>query len=204
MLVFYFNFATMYFMNEEENKKPEETQEDVVVEETNEDGEGLDTTAQLKKLREKLKLCVEEKQSYLDGWQRAKADFINARKRDDEAKKELVKFANENLISEIIPVLDSFEMAMANKEAWEKVDRNWRSGVEYIYSQLINALKNNNLVILDPVGQKFDPMRDEAVEFEKVTDEKQANIITKVIQKGYSLNGRVIKAPKVTVGEFGK
>ncbi len=190
--------------DEEKKSAPEESRDDVVFEETNGEGENLSPDLELAKLREKLKKCIEEKQEYLDGWQRTKADFINARKRDEEAKKEAMKFANENLVEELIPVLDSFEMATGNKEAWEKIDKNWRMGVEHIYSQLRSALARNNLVEINPLGEKFDPVRDEAVEFEKVEGEAQGGVITKVIQKGYSLNGRVIKAPKVKVGEFAK
>ena len=188
--------------DEEKKSAPEQSRDDVVFEETNGEGENLSPELELKKLREKLGKCIEEKQEYLDGWQRTKADFINARKRDEEAKREAMKFANENLVEELIPVLDSFEMAMSNKEAWEKIDKGWRMGVEHIYSQLISALARNNLVEINPLGERFDPMRDEAVEFEKVEGEARGGVITKVIQKGYSLNGRVIKAPKVKVGEF--
>jgi molecular chaperone GrpE (heat shock protein) len=60
------------------------------------------------------------------GWQRAKADLLNARKRDEEEKKEYIKFANERMIEDLLPVLQSFDMAMGNKEAWEKADKNWR------------------------------------------------------------------------------
>jgi len=138
----------------------------------------------VKKLRGQLKAALEEKQTYLTGWQRDKADFVNARKRDAEAQKEMIKFSNEALITELIPVLDSFNMAFANKDAWEKVDKNWRTGVEYIASQLQRALEDNGLKEIDPTGQKFDPLR--------------------VIAKGYSYHGRVLKAPKVKVGEVKK
>src|SRR5688500_18315098 len=74
--------------------------DDVVSEDTGEES--------IAKLRERLKTCVEEKQKYLDGWQRDKADFLNARKRSEEEKKEFLKFANENLIAELLPVLESF------------------------------------------------------------------------------------------------
>jgi molecular chaperone GrpE (heat shock protein) len=171
-----------------------------------EDGEGNTGTQKdiVKDLREKLKKAVQEKQEYLDGWQRAKADFINARKRDEESRKEVIKFAGENLITELIPVLESFEMARANKEAWEAIDKNWRMGVEYIHSQLLKILQDNGLTEIDPIGQKFDPLRDEAVSYEPVTDEKQDHVITQVVQKGYSLHGKSIKAPRVKVGEFKK
>lgn len=150
----------------------------------------------IKKLREKLKAALEEKQEYLTGWQKAKAEFINARKRDEEDKKDFVRFANENLLAELFPVLDSFNMAMGNKETWEKVDKNWRMGVEYIANQLKKILEEHGLKEIDPIGQKFDPLRDEAIE-----DGKESDIITTVISKGYSLNGKVVKAPKVKVGE---
>ncbi len=158
----------------------------------------------IKRLREKLATCIEEKQKYMDGWQRDKAEFLNARKRDKEANAELLKYAKEDVISELIPVLDSFDMAFGNKEAWEKVDKNWRAGVEYIHSQFISILGNHSLAIIDPINQKFDPARDEAIEYEKVTDASKDQVITKVIQKGYSLNGKIIKAPKVKVGELQK
>ncbi len=171
-----------------------------------EDGEGNTGTQKdiVKDLREKLKKAIAEKQEYLDSWQRAKADFVNARKRDEDDKREFRKFAAENVIQELIPVLESFEMARANKEAWEAVDKNWRMGIEYIQTQLLKTLQDNGLTELNPEGQKFDPMRDEAVSYEPVTDEKLDHVITKVIQKGYTLNGKSIKAPRVIVGEFKK
>lgn len=155
----------------------------------------------VKNLRDKLKKAITEKQEYLDGWQRDKAEFLNARKRDKESNEQVIRFASENLIAELIPVLDSFNMAMGNTEAWEKADKNWRVGVEYIANQLKKILEDNGLIEVDPKGKPFDPMRDEAVEFEPVTDPKLNHIVTTVIQKGYSLNGKVIKAPRVKVGE---
>jgi molecular chaperone GrpE len=158
----------------------------------------------IKNLKAKLKKAIEEKQEYLNNWQRDKAEFLNARKRDQESQKDFARFSNESLISELIPVLDSFNMAMGNKEAWEKADRNWRVGVEYIANQLTKILGEFGLKEIDPIGKTFDPMRDEAIEHEIIEDEKKANTVTTVIQKGYDLNGRILKAPKVKVGEFKK
>lgn len=156
----------------------------------------------VKKLKEKLAIAIKEKQEYLNNWQRDKAEFMNARKRDQEAQKELARFSNESLISELLPVLDSFHIAMNNKEAWEKVDKNWRVGVEYIANQLKKVLEDFGLKELNPIGKTFDPMRDEAVEHTEVNDEKQNNIIISVVQNGYELHGKILKAPKVKVGEF--
>ncbi|MDD5165005.1 MAG: nucleotide exchange factor GrpE [Candidatus Pacebacteria bacterium] len=158
----------------------------------------------IKKLRAKLKKSQADAQEYLTGWQRAKADFVNARKRDEEERKEFIKFSNERLIESLIPVLESFDLAMANKETWEKVDKNWRMGVEYIYSQLKKTLNESGLEEVNPIGLKFDPARDEAAEYLPVTEENQDHIITQVIQKGYSLNKKQMRPPKVKVGEFKK
>src|SRR3989344_1508768 len=78
-----------------------------------EDGEGHTASPKdiVKDLREKLKRAIEEKQEYLNGWQRAKADLINARKRDEEDKKNFAKYAKEGIVQDFIPVLESFDMA---------------------------------------------------------------------------------------------
>jgi len=127
---------------------------------------------------------------------------VNARKRDEADHKEFVKFANERLIDGLIPVLDSFGLAMGNKEVWEKADKNWRIGVESIANQLRKALADAGLEEVDPVGQKFDPMRDEAAEYVPVDSESKNHMIIGVLQKGYNLNGRSMRPAKVRVGEF--
>ena len=198
--------------------KKDNEQDDIILEEeahkakASDDSDTLDdsvvaeesATELVKKLRAKLKETEAEKQEYLTGWQRAKADLINARKRDEEERKDFVKFANERLIDDITPVLQSFDMAMGNKEAWEKADKNWRSGVEYIHSQLIKALTENGLEEINPINEKFDHARHEAASYEPVTDEKLDHVVVGVVNKGYSLNGRVIKPARVKVGEFKK
>lgn len=188
--------------NDQKQADSEPVKDDVVFED--EDGEGnvANPAAKIKQLREKLKKSETERMEYLSGWQRAKADLVNARKRDEEDKKEFIKYANEDLIGELLTVLDSFDMAFANQEAWEKVDKNWRVGVEYIYSQLLSSLERFHLKVINPVGQKFDPNHHVSIESVIVTDKAQDGVIIKVVQKGYELNGKAIRAPKVEVGEF--
>jgi molecular chaperone GrpE len=168
-----------------------------------EDGEET-VQAKLKKLRDQIKACQKEKQEYLDGWQRAKADLINARKRDEEDKRAFAKRSNEDLILELIPVLQSFDAAMANKEAWEKTEKNWRTGVEYIAGQLKKALTDQGLSEINPLGLVFDPSRDDGTEHVAVENEKLHNTVVEVLQKGYTLNGNIVRAPRVRVGEFKK
>lgn len=198
-------------MPDENTQKPienEEQTDDVVIEsdDTLDDSvlaeESLQET--VKKLREKLKLAVKEKQEYLDGWQRTKADYMNSKKEEEARRKDIMKYASERLVDDLIPVLQSFDMAFANKEQWEKVDKNWRTGVEYIYSQFRNVLETNGLKEVNPLGLPFDPNRDEALEYLPVEDESKDHVVVEVVQKGYELNGKLIKAPRVKVGEFKK
>jgi molecular chaperone GrpE len=171
------------------------------IEPTDEEGTASSANQKMKDLREKLKKCEAEKQEYLTGWQRTKADMINARKRDEEDKKSFIKFANERLIDELVPVLESFDLAMGNKEAWEKADKNWRTGVEYIYSQLKKALTDNGLEEIAPaVGDKFNHDLHEAVSHEESKGGQPAHTIVALIQKGYKLNGKILRPSKVKVG----
>lgn len=158
----------------------------------------------VKKLKEKLKNSEKERMEYLTGWQRAKADLVNARKRDEADRQEFMKFANERLIDGLLPVLESFDMAIGNKEVWEKVDKNWRVGVEYIYTQLKKVLADSGLVEINPLGEKFDINRDEATEYVPVETEADDHKVVAVLQKGYTLNGRPMRPPKVKVGEWKK
>jgi len=158
----------------------------------------------VKKLKEKIKIIEKEKQEYMNGWQRERADLINYKKRVENEKVEIVKYANENLLEEITQVLDSFEMAFSNKEAWEKVDKNWRTGVEYIHTQLLKILDENNFTAMNPLNEKFDPKFHIAMEHVTTDDEKKDGVITEVKKKGYILNGRVMKPAQVVVAEYKK
>lgn len=178
-------------------------EEDIVLEEDAET-KGIDTKDIVAKLREKLKIAESEKQEYLNGWQRAKADYINSRKKDEETNRELAKYATEDVLLDIIPVLDSFDMAFGNKEAWEKISLDWRKGVEYIYSQLLSVLGSRGLKQNIPIGEIFDPMKHEAVETIDTENESEDQKIVAVVQKGYSLGDRVIRAAKVKIALYKK
>lgn len=161
-----------------------------------------DLAEKVKKLKADLAECQKQKEEYLTGWQRMKADIVNIKKREEEERAHFVKYAKEGIIEELLPTLQSFDMAMANKEAWEKVDPNWRAGVEYIAKQLKSTLESHGLVEVNPIGETFDPSRDEAIEHIAVTDEKQDHKIIEVVQKGYKLHDKIVKAPRVKVGEY--
>ncbi len=175
---------------------------DDVVFEDNTEVVGGDYKQKVDKLRAQIKDLQTKNSALLDGWQRDKADFINIKKREEESKKEFIKFASQGLVEELLPVLDSFESAFKNKEAWEKVDKNWRTGVEYIHSQLTGVLTSNGLKVINPTGEVYNAMRDEAVEMVKIDEKEKDGKILETVQVGYELNGKELRAPKVKVLHF--
>ena len=146
----------------------------------------------IKKLKEKLKVAEAKVKENLDGWQRAQADFMNLRKRDEEAKVEFIKFAKADLISEIIPVLDSLNQALLHGQ----------KDVEPIYNQLIKILKQNGLEELNPTGETFDPAYCEAISMKTSSEKNDDHKVLEIFQKGYKLGERVIRPAKVVVGEY--
>lgn len=153
-------------------------------------------------LRAKLKKANEEKAEYLDGWQRTKADYVNSRKRDEEGLREAIKYAEANFIEELIPVLDSYDMAFGNKNAWENLPVEWRRGMEQIHNQLLSLLKDHDVEILEPLGKEFDPKFSEAVGVIDTKNSDEDDIVLAIFQKGYKLHDRIIRPAKVRVGKY--
>ena len=170
--------------------------------EENSEVTGPDAEQKIKKLKERIKELEKKNAELLDGWQRDKADFVNARRNDEENQKRFAVFAKEDIILELLQTLDSFESAFKNKTAWEKVDENWRKGVEYIHSQFSNVLSQHGLTVVSPLGEKFDHNRDEAIETVPVENESDDGKILEVIHSGYKLHNKLIRAPKVKVAEY--
>ena len=194
-------------MEPENDKKVSKTQapvdtDDVEIESYNDDA-GSDSAMtpedRIKRLREKLRSCEKEKTANLDGWQRTKADFVNFRKREEEGKGEFLKFAGEQVVTDLLPVLESFHMAFANKEAWDKVDKSWRSGVEYIHTQLLQILHDHGLSKVDPKGKDFDHQEHMSIGMVPTEDKKLHHKVAEVLQMGYRLNGKLIRSPQVKI-----
>lgn len=182
---------------------PEEKKEneDIVFEEVKEDTDTASSVDVVKKLKEKLQACLEERQEYLNGWQRAKADNINARREEEKKREEIGKLVRGSVIEDLLPVLDSFDLAFQNKDAWEKVDENWRKGVEYIHSQLITVFTNNGFIEINPAGEVFNPLYHVAGETVFTEEEGESGKIQRVIQKGYRMGEMVVRPARVAVYE---
>ena len=177
---------------------------DLTYVESTEDGEALPVKDVTKKLREELKVVRKEKEEYLTGWQRAKADYVNLQKELDSTRLNISLIAKEKMARNLMPAMDSFDMAFTNKEAWEKVDKNWRMGVEYIYSQLMTGLSDSGVEKIDKVGVKFDPALHQSISAIPTDKEENDHTIESIVQIGYKIGDRIIRPARVNIYEYKK
>jgi len=158
----------------------------------------------IQKLKLELENCLNEKKEYLDGWQRSKADFINAKNGFEDEKKALRARVIEDIAIDLLPIVDSFEMAFKNKESWEKVDSVWSTGVLYIYNQLCTILESHGLKAFEDIGEPFDATRHMSVEVIITKKEGDDGKIVEVLQKGFLLNTQVVRPALVKVAHYEK
>ncbi|HEY4475847.1 MAG TPA: nucleotide exchange factor GrpE [Candidatus Paceibacterota bacterium] len=151
---------------------------------------------EIQELNKKLENCQKERDEYLNGWKRAKADLINDQK--DEAKRfeELLKFGSADLIKDFIPVLNNFDLALSVLEKDGKAEK----GVYMIRTQLEDVLRKRGLEKMAvSAGNNFDPSLHEAIG--EIESEHQAGTVALIIENGYTLNGRVIRPARVKLAK---
>lgn len=144
---------------------------------------------------------VENAEKYLDSWKRCQADFENYKKAQAKMMGEFRKYATLDMILQILPVLDNFNASLDHVPENEK-NNAWVTGITCIKKQLADILKNNGVEEIEvKEGDEFSPYIHEAItnDQETITKEKK-NIIKKVVQRGYKIDGKVIRAAKVVVG----
>lgn len=153
--------------------------------------------AKLQKLRDELEQAKKERQEYLDGWQRAKADAVNMRKDAEARAARSAELLREELVHDIIPALDSFDMA-ALSDAWAEVSDGFRSGMEMVQNQLLDALKRHGIERYGKVGESVDHGLHEVVE-ERDDMPGDSGSIARILRYGYKAGGRVLRAAQVIV-----
>jgi len=126
---------------------------------------------------------------------KVQADFENYRKRVEKEKAEFTQFASQELIRRLLPLLDSFQLALADSKNAEE----FKKGVELIYSQLWQILETEGLKPIDALDKQFDPYYHEALMQEE--SDKPENTVVEELQKGFMLKDNVIRASKVKVAK---
>jgi len=151
------------------------------------------------KIKAELALCKKEKAEYLDGWQRAKAELVNFSKEEQERMASFLKFAIEGIALNLLPILDSFDLAekalSGQQEKQEEVE-----GLLRIKRALIDVLEKEGLCEIKIIDEKFNPEFAEAVgEIEKKGVEP--GIIVEIARKGYELRGKVLRPANVIISK---
>ena len=183
-------------MTEEEKIEEAAAEEVAVAEEVTEE---VEETSELETLRQELGEAKAQAAEYLDGWQRARAEFANYKKRNEQERQELFKLANSTLIARLLPIFDDFERAFQTLPS-NLLSLTWIDGVALIYRRLQAILDGEGLTPMETEGQSFDPLLHEAVTYEESAEHQEGQIIGEV-QRGYKLGDRVLRPALVRVAK---
>jgi len=175
-------------------KKKEDVVEDIEFI-PDEEGISQELAGKIKKLREELKSCEAERKEYLEGWQRAKADYINFKKDEGKRFEDMARFVTASIVEEFLPVLDSFDLALQHG-----VPKEVEKGIMLIRSQFEDVLRKRGIgEIAVGAGDPFDPAKHESVGETK--SEHPPGTIADVVQKGYVFRERVMRPVRVRLAK---
>ncbi|MEK7559772.1 MAG: nucleotide exchange factor GrpE [Patescibacteria group bacterium] len=147
-----------------------------------------------KKIKDELNACKKEKEEYLAGWQRAKADFINYKKDEEKNREEFAKFASQSILYDFLRVLDSVDIALKHKE---------NNGIKEIKNQFLETLKRHGIEEINASsGERFNPAEHESITESEVEKSDLDGVVIEELQKGYKLFNRVLRPSKVKVGVY--
>jgi len=164
-------------------------------EETAENGFEADSS-QPSEMEEQLRAAEEKARTYLANWQRTQADLENLRKRAQQEKREALDFANSTLMTKLMNAFDDLERAFSRPAA-EMRKASWVEGARLSFEKLKGVLQSEGVQQIEAVGQPFDPRYHQAI----MRQPGQDGIVLDEVQKGYIMNGRVLRPSMVVVGQ---
>ena len=177
------------------------TEEPEILEETKELEQDTKLNNEMLKLEKEIQTLHEEKHQLEEKVKLAQAESVNYRRRKDEETESMLKFANQGIITELIPIVDNFERAI-NKDENELSEelKKYFVGFKMMYSQLVEVLKKYGVEEINRVGEVFDPKQEQAL----LTDSREDlddEVVIEVLLKGYKLKDRVIRPASVKINQ---
>jgi molecular chaperone GrpE len=154
-----------------------------------------DRAAGVVEAEERLHAAEEQARTYLANWQRAQADLENYRKRAQQERREATEYANSTLLAKLMSAFDDLERAFSRPVA-EMRKAAWADGAKLSFQKLKGALESEGVQEIEALGQPFDPRFHQAV----MRRPGQEDIVLEEVQKGYIMNGRVLRPTMVVVG----
>jgi len=158
-----------------------------------------ETTFLLELEKEKNKCVLELLGIAIDQYQRVSADYANFQKRVPKQISDTTTYEKEKIIKTLLPALDNFEHTLQNAHSAESLDVLVK-GIQIVYDQMLDILKLHDVEQIKALGEKFDPALHQAM-MQKSEPDCEENIVLEEFQKGYKLNGRVIRPSKVIVNK---
>ena len=159
-----------------------------------------DPQEQIQKLEEKIDALAKEKDELFEKLQRVSADYANFQKRAPKQISDSIAYEKKNLMRSLLPSLDNFEHALAGLEKAESIE-DVVKGIKMVHEHLLDALKAHGVESIKATGEQFDPSMHEAM-MQKTDEEQPDNIVLEEFQKGYKLNGQVLRPSKVIVNKL--
>ncbi len=144
---------------------------------------------------EDIETIKKQAEEYLNGWKRAKADYLNLKKEMEAQDKEIREWLSKIFLLPILDIMDSFNKAFGNVPANLKTEV-WVEGIEGIKKQFENFLKAQGVEAMEVIGEKFDPSMHEAIES---IDGGESGRIIEEVRRGYLVNGEILRPAKVKV-----
>jgi Molecular chaperone GrpE (heat shock protein) len=183
----------------EEMPDQEELRQEGSQEEKGEEQSSSNAEEELVKANEKIAELEAKLEEMENRMLRAQADFENFRRRSRLDMEAQQKYRAQSLISDLLPAIDNFERAL-KIEAEDEKTKSVLQGMEMVYRQILQALENEGVEVIEAVGKPFDPHLHQAVM--QVKDENfESNVVVEELQKGYKLKDRVIRPSMVKVNE---
>jgi len=183
----------------EEAERERETEEPPASEETPAEAEPTEEVDELTALRQELEEQKDKAAEYLDGWQRARAEFANYKKRVEKEQEDMIKSANGAFIARLLPVMDDFERAFQTLPL-ELMGMTWLEGIVLIQRKLQVLLEQEGVTVIETEGQMFDPTLHQAVTYEESEEHEEGQIIGEA-QKGYKMGDKVLRPSLVRVAK---
>ena len=149
-------------------------------------------------LKKQLDDAIIEKSEMHDRYLRLYSEFDNYRKRSNKDRLDLIKNASEDMIKAFLPIVDDFERAIKINASVDDTDA-MKEGIQLIYSKLMTLLKQKGVTAIESIGKPFDTDFHEAITNIPATDESQKGLVIDEIERGYLLNGKIIRYAKVVV-----
>lgn len=176
-----------------QNKSEEEKQAEEPVSTEENNNECIDLQKKVEELQQQVD---KEKKEYLF----LMAEFDNFRKRTLKEKSEIIKNAGENVLKGLLPIMDDFERGIKAAENNPEGD-SMKEGINLIYNKLKSYLNQNGVKEIDPADDTFDTEKHEAISVVPVPDEEKKGKILDTVEKGYTINDKVLRHAKVVVGQ---